>query len=88
MRIGRYFIPVLLFMSFLILFGDKGLVDYFSLRGKLIVLREASKQIESENKVLKEKIVLLRHDLRYIENVARKELGMVKKGDMVYRFVE
>ena len=88
MKIGRYFIVVLLVSGFLIFFGDKGLVDYLSLKGKLSELQGTNKRISNENRVLKEKIMLLRHDLRYIETIARNELGMVKKGDIVYRFVE
>jgi cell division protein FtsB len=30
--------------------------------------------------------VLLRSDLQYIEMVARNEIGMVRKGDLVYRY--
>ncbi len=88
MKIGRYFIVVLLILGFLIFFGDKGLVDYLSLKGKLSALQGTNKRTSNENKVLKEKVMLLRHDLRYIETIARNELGMVKKGDIVYRFVE
>ena len=33
-------------------------------------------------------MVLLRDDLRYIESVARNELGMVKRGDLIYRFMD
>ena len=88
MKIGRYFIVVLLVSGFLIFFGDKGLVDYLSLKGKLSELQGTNKRISNKNRVLKEKIMSLRHDLRYIETIARNELGMVKKGDIVYRFVE
>jgi cell division protein FtsB len=42
----------------------------------------------SENNELKNKILLLRNDLTYMEAVARKELGMVKKGDIVYRLAK
>ena len=41
-----------------------------------------------ENEKLKENITLLRTDLRYVEMVARNELGMVKKNDIVYRVIE
>jgi cell division protein FtsB len=41
--------------------------------------------IAAESDELKKKIILLRDDLTYIESVARNELGMVKKGDVVYR---
>ena len=88
MKAGRYFIILILFIGFLILFGNKGLVDYFSLKGKLFAIKATNERIVHENSMLKKKIVLLRHDLRYIENIARSELGMVKKGDIIYKFVE
>jgi cell division protein FtsB len=31
---------------------------------------------------------LLRSDLQYIEMVVRNELEMVKKGDLIYRYVK
>jgi len=37
---------------------------------------------------LKREIILLRTDLRHIETVARRELGMVKQGDIVYQFID
>ena len=33
-------------------------------------------------------MVLLRDDLRYIESVARNELGMLKRGDLIYRLMD
>jgi len=40
------------------------------------------------NNGLKREAVLVREESRYIESVARQELGMVKQGDLVYRFME
>jgi cell division protein FtsB len=41
-----------------------------------------------ENNELKKKILLLRSDFNYMEMIARNELGMVKKGDIVYRWAK
>jgi cell division protein FtsB len=41
-----------------------------------------------ENDELKKKILLLRNNSSYIEAMARNELGMVKKGDVVYRWAK
>jgi len=46
----------------------------------------SNNDVAAENNELKKKIVLLRSDLVYVESLARNELGMVKKGDIVYRF--
>jgi cell division protein FtsB len=88
MKIGRLLLIPLSLIILLILFGDKGLIDYCKLQEKLSSLREVNGLIANENKALKERIILLRSDSRYIEMVARRELGMVDEQDIVYQFVE
>jgi len=51
-------------------------------------LRKENSIIHQENASLRKKIVQLQNDPRYIEGIARNDLGMVKKGDIVYRFIE
>jgi len=86
MKVGRYLIVFLLLMGLLIVFGNKGLVDNYIIKEKLVALRNANNRMIQQNEDLKKKIVLLRNNLRYVEMVARSELGMVKKGDIVYQF--
>jgi len=88
MKIGRGIILGCLVGGLLIVFGDKGLVDYYELKGRLASLKSSNRATVRENGQLKEKILLLRSDLSYIETVARKELGMVKEGEIVYRFID
>jgi cell division protein FtsB len=73
-------------MGLLIVFGNKGLVDNYTIKEKLVALRNANNLMIHENENLKKEIVLLRNNLQYVEMVARSELGMVKKGDIVYQF--
>jgi cell division protein FtsB len=49
-------------------------------------LKDDNSRIIAENQALKTEILLLRGDSKYIEKIARDELGMVRKGDIVYRF--
>jgi cell division protein FtsB len=86
MRIGRYLAVFILVMGFLIAFGNRGLVDNYMMRERLAALKKANQDIARENRGLKKTIILLRSELPYVEMVARNELGMVKKGDLVYRF--
>lgn len=88
MRIGRYLVLIILFVGFFIIFGNRGLLDNQRLKEKLSGLRAENSRIEAVNGGLKREVVLMREDLRYIESVARNELGMVKRGDFIYRFVE
>jgi cell division protein FtsB len=85
MKVGRYLVVFLLLMAVLITFGNRGLVDNYLMSKRLAGLKTQNNEITIENNDLKKKIILLRDDLTYVESVARNELGMVKKGDMVYR---
>jgi len=80
----------------LFLFLVSGLSLYFlagqwknfrALEGKLSTLVRLNEMTVKENQELKEEVLLLRDDLVYIEQVARRDLGMVRKEDRVYRFV-
>jgi cell division protein FtsB len=88
MKIGRYLVVFLLFMALLITFGNRGFVDNYLMSKRLAQLKLQTKEITIENNELKKKILLLRSDLNYIEMIARNELGMVKKGDIVYRWAK
>jgi cell division protein FtsB len=85
MKVGRYLVVFLFLMALLITFGNRGLVDNYLMTKRLAQIKSLNDGVTAENNELKKKIVLLRTDLGYIESLARNELGMVKKGDMVYR---
>ena len=85
MKIGRYLIAFLFFMALVIAFGNRGLVDNYLMEKKLAQLNEENNSLAAQNAQLEKKIVLLRSDPAYIESIARKELGMVKESDIVYR---
>ena len=88
MKIGRYLVVFVFFMAILIAFGNRGVVDNYMMGQRLAQLKMENNAIELENKALEKKIMLLRDDLSYVEFIARNEMGMVKKGDMVYRLVK
>jgi cell division protein FtsB len=88
MRIGRYLLLIILFVGFFIVFGNRGLVDNQRLKEKLAELRAENARIEAVNGTLRREAVLVREETRYIESVARQELGMVKRGDLIYRFMD
>lgn len=72
-------------MGCLITFGNRGLIDNYLMKQKLMALKKSNLEITLENIVLKKNILLLRDNMPYIEMTARNELGMVKKGELVYR---
>jgi len=88
MKIGRFILGVFIILVICTIFGNKGFMDYRVVKEKQAALEETNQCIINENEELKREILLLKTDLRYIESVARRELGMVKKGDIVYQFID
>lgn len=86
MKVGRYLIIIALLIGVLVTFGDRGLIDNFRMKERLAALKRANYDLARENGMLQRTTSLLRDDLSYIEIVARNELGMVKKGDVVFQF--
>lgn len=69
----------------LIVFGDNGINDLRKLkteRGKLIGI---NLKLERENQGLYREIKRLKTDPGYIENIARQELGMVGKDEVIIK---
>lgn len=75
-----------LVLGFFTFFGDKGVLHLFRLQKELTRIKEANSKIEEENRRLKEEVRRLQYEKRYIEEIARKELGMVKEGEIIYHF--
>ena len=88
MKIGRVLFVIFVAVVLLIIFGDRGLMDYRAVREKQATLEEANRRLAVENDDLKREIGLLKTDERSIGAVARRELGMVKPGDRVYQFAD
>lgn len=87
MKVGKVLLLFLILMGSVILFGSRGVLDNYRLNQKLLDLKKGNEEIVAKNDTLKKEILLLRNDMRYIEKVARDELGMVKQNDRVYRHV-
>lgn len=88
MKVGRVLLLFLILMGSVILFGSRGVLDNRRLDQKLLDLRKSNEELAVKNDALKKEILLLRSDMRYIEKIARDELGMVRHNDKVYRHVD
>ena len=75
-----------LIFGFFTFFGDKGIIHLLRLQKELVRIKDANVKIEQENRKLREEVKRLQHEKRYIEENARKELGMVKEGEVIYQF--
>jgi cell division protein FtsB/cell division protein DivIC len=73
-------------MVFLLLngiFGEWGLLDLIAQRKEKARLVALNIQLTNENQAIQRKIHRLKHDRRYIENIARRELGVVRDGEVI-----
>jgi len=75
-----------LVLGLLTFFGDKGILHLLHLQKEVSRIKEANKVTEAENRKLREEVRRLQNEKRYIEGIARKELGMVKEGEIIYQF--
>lgn len=93
----RFFGPIekkyLLFLSLLIcgvlffaVFGSRGLMQIYQLREERDRIQMSNARLEDENKKLAGQIRRLRNDKDEIERIAREEMMLVGKGEIVYQF--
>jgi cell division protein FtsB len=78
-------ILVLFSILLLIVFAENGLVDLYSLRKQRDRLVEKNESLAGDNLVLYNEIERLKNDDKYIENIARQELGMIGKDEVILK---
>lgn len=68
------------------LFGEKGFTDLNRLKGELRRMNQQVDRLKQENLALYRYIDRLRNDPSFVENVARQELGMIGKDELIINF--
>jgi len=83
-----YLIPVgcVIFILFFTVFGDKGLLRIFELKQDKTRIETRLTDTKTENEKLKQEIVALKSDRRYLESIARKDFGLVRSNEVIYQF--
>ena len=80
-------VALVLFNIFLIMvFGDRGLVEVSHLKGERDRLLKDNRELTEKNLSLHREIERLKTDSAYIEHVARQELGMIGRDEVIIRF--
>jgi cell division protein FtsB len=69
-----------------ILFGSRGLLRLRTLTTEEAAIKQRIGGLLLENQRLRTQLHALRTDDRYVERLAREQLGFVRPGDVVYRF--
>ena len=66
------------------LFGDRGLLAMLKARQQYQALAQALGSARSDNSRLREEARRLREDPAAIEDIARRELGLIKPGEKLF----
>lgn len=72
-------------LFFFIIFSEHGLLDLNLLKKEKNALVEQNEQLARKNLSLSVEIDRLENDPKFIENVARQELGMIGKDEMILK---
>ena len=78
-------VSLLFSLLFFIIFSDQGLVDLNTLKKERDQLAEKNELLNHENLTLSDEIDRLQNDPKYIENIARQELGMVGRDELILK---
>lgn len=72
-------------LLFFIVFGENGLADLHLLKIERDVLLKQNAELAKKNLDLYREIERLKSDPKYLESVARKELGVVRKDELIFK---
>jgi len=77
---------VALLLAVWLIFGRQGLLDLYKMQKENERSLAVIKELKEKNKLLAAEIRRLGEDRRYLESVVRKELGLIKDNEIIYRF--
>jgi len=76
-------------LLFIAVFGDNGAADLSVLRQEERLIIQKNDRLDAENRDLLRQIDRLKeNDLGFIENIARRELGMVREDEVILKLPE
>jgi len=77
---------VICFVVAWLAFGRHGFIHLYRVGKERQACEQRIKKLIEENQALFDEIQRLRTDPGYVEQVARKELGLVREDEIIYRF--
>ncbi len=89
MKIVLYvLIALLLVLQYPLWFGNGGVTALWQLQREFASYQNELAQLRERNRALEAEVLDLKQGLEAIEERARKELGMVKKGETFFQIIE
>jgi len=72
-------------MLLFIVIGENGISDLYRIKKQKENLSQKNDELKKENITYYREIERLKHDPRYVEDVARKELGVIGKDEVIIK---
>lgn len=69
-----------------VIFSPYGLLKYKAIRAELTELNRENRTLKAQNDGLREEIAKIKKDHQYLEEVARNELGFLKRNELLFQF--
>ncbi|MGE5842415.1 MAG: FtsB family cell division protein [Deltaproteobacteria bacterium] len=88
-NILKFALLALLFLGLVVAwlgFGERGFIHLYRMDGERQAFQEKINRLERDNRELLDEIQRLRSDREYVESLGRRELGLVKEDEIMYRF--
>ena len=76
---------IILLISYFTVFGENGILRLREIERETKKIKTACDKQNAENEKLKREIKLLQEDTKYIEKIAREELGMARQDEIIYK---
>jgi len=70
------------------IFGPYGALKYYGMTKELHEILIQNEQLREANTALQQEVSKLKHDPIYLEDVARRQFGLIKKNEVIYEFPE
>ncbi|MBR9726524.1 cell division protein FtsB [Shewanella intestini] len=86
-RIFAILLGLLAVLQYRLWLGENNLSQYMVLETHIAEQQQSNEKLIARNQILKQEIIDLKSGTEAIEERARNELGMVKKGETFYRVV-
>jgi cell division protein FtsB len=90
-KVLRFSLLAFLFFGLMVAwlgFGERGFIHLYRMEKERQAHLDKIQDLEQENRKLLEEIQRLRDDVAYMESLGRRELGLVKEDEVLYRFVK
>lgn len=88
-KIATYvLLAILVLLQYPLWFGNGGVFAVWSLNREIAAQEQENTQLKDRNQALEADVNDLKQGLAAIEERARMELGMVKKGEVFYQVIE